>query len=330
MDSLGGLFIGGDICDTCKKEGGYALQFCRDCEIRLCSACQIVHGRIPILKDHRLVSQEEGWALSSAKSNAVKTCSEHPYRDITLYCTDCEQAICSKCTSQHKRHGIEDIELETATTFTVTCTIKGQQCELDKLMQKVPRDSDQSWTFGEDTITISELHKILGKLSIDHIEQASSSKTSGGSGQGKSKSPRGPPEPTCINVPTHLSVFRKRLEPSRIFDDDSNDCPVSAIGFSSDTQGVTFVITAAGGAVQKYCYSNRKLKVWINHEKEGNPKHIVGVGGPAEQEPGPLGLWGRGPEGLLRGQLHGLHYNGTVQASPAGRHEEREGGGLLW
>lgn len=91
-------------CEVCKAES--VLMHCSSCHLKLCSDCVGKHLSSQNCKQHDI----EGFKY---RKNDVKlpVCPQHPSHNCSMYCDDCDEAVCSKCVaaSDHKRHRLDDI-----------------------------------------------------------------------------------------------------------------------------------------------------------------------------------------------------------------------------
>ena len=92
-----------------------AVVFCTICKY-ICSTCATRHKSVTDLKDHKMLSIDEGKNYQKYNSPLCPTHSDRPLA-LNMYCNDCEMSICSKCYSEsHMQHTfnyhLSEIELE--------------------------------------------------------------------------------------------------------------------------------------------------------------------------------------------------------------------------
>ena len=70
-----------------------SIEYCIQCQRRLCSECSHIHSSSPLLAKH--ITVKEVQPLS-------QTCKQHPTQHITAYCITCNEHLCSLCSFLHK------------------------------------------------------------------------------------------------------------------------------------------------------------------------------------------------------------------------------------
>ncbi|XP_038054649.1 E3 ubiquitin-protein ligase TRIM56-like [Patiria miniata] len=93
---------GSDIkCQNCDEEN-QAISRCADCDHFLCQECQKAHGRMTVMKSHKMYTLAElrsGEIVYKSKlRDEVPKCGKHPDQNLNVYCNTCEQVICLMCT----------------------------------------------------------------------------------------------------------------------------------------------------------------------------------------------------------------------------------------
>ncbi|XP_038054647.1 E3 ubiquitin-protein ligase TRIM71-like, partial [Patiria miniata] len=93
---------GSDIkCQNCDEEN-QAISRCADCDHFLCQECQKAHGRMTVMKSHKIYTLAElrsGEIVYKSKlRDEVPKCGKHPDQNLNVYCNTCEQVICLMCT----------------------------------------------------------------------------------------------------------------------------------------------------------------------------------------------------------------------------------------
>lgn len=90
------------ICDSC-NENQKAIKFCLDCSCNYCSTCLELHGKVPALRNHRLLDP------TSTKIKKLSTCNEHS-EPLNLFCEECKVAMCARCMAlTHNAHKFKHV-----------------------------------------------------------------------------------------------------------------------------------------------------------------------------------------------------------------------------
>ena len=74
-------------CDGCDAEFDVTW-FCKVCPASLCDTCKQRHESDRFLKRHTIVKRTGNVIRSLDVSKIIQPCSEHPEREITVYCKD--------------------------------------------------------------------------------------------------------------------------------------------------------------------------------------------------------------------------------------------------
>ena len=95
-------------CEKCKKSRT-ATKFCRDCGKFVCEKCVEMHSEWDEFSNHEVVSMEQVQSnvkqLVPPKKEVTLYCSQHPGKELDLYCETCGELICLHCTvKKHKDH----------------------------------------------------------------------------------------------------------------------------------------------------------------------------------------------------------------------------------
>ncbi|KAL8620540.1 hypothetical protein ACOMHN_066963 [Nucella lapillus] len=101
------------VCDTYR---GQAEVGCQECQKRLCPKCRHIHDQFAGASFHSLTAlgqdlSQEKKPASSKRSMGQRgvACQTHA-RDVTVYCRQCDEAVCSQChASSHRGHAIEKL-----------------------------------------------------------------------------------------------------------------------------------------------------------------------------------------------------------------------------
>ncbi|KAK7507437.1 hypothetical protein BaRGS_00001372 [Batillaria attramentaria] len=99
-------------CEVCDNSTA-STHACTECQKRLCLPCLQVHDQVAGAKYHNLISLERAGNQASATSTGSsrkKFCRAHRKQEFSLYCRQCQVAICSLChQAAHQDHTTEDI-----------------------------------------------------------------------------------------------------------------------------------------------------------------------------------------------------------------------------
>ncbi|XP_038054528.1 protein PML-like [Patiria miniata] len=107
---------GSDIkCQACDEEN-QATSRCMKCDHFLCQECQKAHGRMTVMKSHKiytLTQLRSGKIVYKSKlRDEVPKCCKHPDQNLNVYCNSCEQVICTTCSvlyhAQHSLTGLPE------------------------------------------------------------------------------------------------------------------------------------------------------------------------------------------------------------------------------
>ena len=97
-------------CDGCDTAFDVTW-FCKACPASLCNTCKQRHESDRFLRRHTVVKRTGHVIRSLDVSKIIQPCSEHPEKEITVYCKDCSVACCIMCIEEkHVRHEIIGIE----------------------------------------------------------------------------------------------------------------------------------------------------------------------------------------------------------------------------
>ncbi|CAC5416073.1 unnamed protein product [Mytilus coruscus] len=89
-------------CDACKTKDSGAVT-CQKCERTFCKACDTLHSKSKVLKDHTT------YPLEDVNLMQQRTCKIHPEMSLFLFCLKCQTAVCEICNmTAHKLHDTRD------------------------------------------------------------------------------------------------------------------------------------------------------------------------------------------------------------------------------
>ncbi|XP_066301765.1 tripartite motif-containing protein 2-like [Branchiostoma lanceolatum] len=90
------------LCETHVK----ASSMCVDCGKLLCDTCLKLHSKLPLAKDHDILSFEELRSKERRSRYHRKLyCRDHPDQVLAFYCDPCERLVCRDCTIVLHRPG---------------------------------------------------------------------------------------------------------------------------------------------------------------------------------------------------------------------------------
>ncbi|XP_038054623.1 E3 ubiquitin-protein ligase TRIM71-like [Patiria miniata] len=100
-------------CQACDEENK-ATSRCMDCDHFLCQECQKAHGRMTLMKSHKiytLAQLRSGETVYKSKlREEVPKCGKHPDQNLNVYCNSCEQVICTTCSVlDHAKHSLSGL-----------------------------------------------------------------------------------------------------------------------------------------------------------------------------------------------------------------------------
>ena len=95
-------------CNNCGKLG--TTKLCSECESLLYLQCSPSHHHSTSETSTDNPTAELGGAFGGLESIILESifCEKHPKNQMSLYCEDCTEAICTACMVNHKRHAILD------------------------------------------------------------------------------------------------------------------------------------------------------------------------------------------------------------------------------
>ncbi|XP_031343553.1 tripartite motif-containing protein 45-like isoform X2 [Photinus pyralis] len=106
------------LCDFCLNDV-LAIYRCTNCAYNLCDTCAEASARQKCSK-HEILHLDDARKRGISRVRRQIMCSEHPDRELEVFCSTCCQVICRDCTSaSHKGHMCE-LASRAAKSFTVT------------------------------------------------------------------------------------------------------------------------------------------------------------------------------------------------------------------
>ena len=104
-----------NICGACKTmdvERG-ASHYCKDCPVYLCDQCKDHHRKLPLTKNHRIVSESQVPVVTSTRGRpaTVIYCSCYKNEEVQYFCDGHQDAVCASCkNTKHYRCKVSRIQ----------------------------------------------------------------------------------------------------------------------------------------------------------------------------------------------------------------------------
>ena len=87
--------------------------FCKNCAASLCDACKTRHETDRFLSRHNIVPRTGQVIREHDSSKVTEPCPDHPTKEISGYCKDCDVPCCISCIAEkHRRHDVTTIEMK--------------------------------------------------------------------------------------------------------------------------------------------------------------------------------------------------------------------------
>ena len=139
-------------CGPCSYDGEKkdAIVYCLECEDYLCSSCKSTHRKLPVTRNHKVVSGSDMPRKSSSNTgrrsqNSFVKCSCNG-KDVTIYCEEHNEVICVDC-QRLKHRTCQTMSIDAAckqvklpSTEISLKTVQGLKEKVEKL--KADRNSD--------------------------------------------------------------------------------------------------------------------------------------------------------------------------------------------
>ena len=171
-------------CGPCSYDGEKkdAIVYCLECDDYLCSSCKSTHRKLPVTRNHKVVSGSAMPRKSSSNTgprsqNSFVKCSCNG-KDATIYCEEHNEVICVDC-QRLKHRTCQTMSIDAAckkvkltSTERILQTVQGLKEKVEKL--KADRNSDNE----ELEIQSSECRRKIKEFSqnlkqqIEKIEKA--------------------------------------------------------------------------------------------------------------------------------------------------------------
>jgi hypothetical protein len=115
-------------CDECatdeeeQEAKAVASKYCVQCQEKLCDGCAKLHSKIRMLRSHKLIDIDDVTELQNEdtfRASLPTTCQQHTDLTLTIYCNDCQTALCPTCFfTSHKQHACSSISDLAASSTT--------------------------------------------------------------------------------------------------------------------------------------------------------------------------------------------------------------------
>ena len=85
--------------------------YCVECQMKLCSQCELVHKAIKLTSSHKLIEIGDKLSIEAlCQSMPPSFCNHHKDEYVRIYCFDCMMVICMICYMDlHVKHKCSDI-----------------------------------------------------------------------------------------------------------------------------------------------------------------------------------------------------------------------------
>ena len=143
--------------------------FCLDCWEPLCDSCSGFHKKLKLTKNHTIkkITELSKDDVSQRRREMTSKCQMHKDQHVTLYCTDCNEAICHTCfVVSHKIHTVIDL-LEADKNFIeqITTLLNTLEVNSEKYSTQVLELNEQLQTFANwNKTTENEVQKSVSEL----------------------------------------------------------------------------------------------------------------------------------------------------------------------
>ena len=106
-------------CELCSDEGSdpveassLAVEYCIDCNQKLCARCSKMHRKAKVSKAHQVVDVKAKLDVNQITKNLAQiTCDLHDSESIKMYCYDCKVANCMICHMEcHQGHKCASVD----------------------------------------------------------------------------------------------------------------------------------------------------------------------------------------------------------------------------
>ncbi|XP_078575740.1 uncharacterized protein LOC144861644 [Branchiostoma floridae x Branchiostoma japonicum] len=103
-------------CQVCEGGQDGVKSWCADCALLLCKSCVGTHRKVPVTKDHEIVTQDVVKAKKGVdKVKRKRHCDKHKHQELVFYCESCNALVCTACTVVDHRPGKDHNPVEITT-----------------------------------------------------------------------------------------------------------------------------------------------------------------------------------------------------------------------
>ena len=103
------------ICGACQRKAEY---YCEDCSDCLCTPCKDYHKKLPVTKNHIIVSAGEALVNTTIRGrpSTVIYCRCNKQQEVQYYCDDHKEILCDLCkeTKHYKCLGTSTIQIKSS------------------------------------------------------------------------------------------------------------------------------------------------------------------------------------------------------------------------
>lgn len=181
-----------NICGPCKIDDvdRGASHYCKDCLHYLCDHCKDYHRKIPVLKNHCIVSGDQVPAATSTcgRPAIVVYCTCNKNQEVHHYCDDHQDIICDSCKhTKHYKCKVSTIQDKSSSYTrseidTVLSKIEALKDDYEKL-EKKRNDESQKMEMSKENCQKDikafrdEINAFLNDLEKNILEQLQSCKS---------------------------------------------------------------------------------------------------------------------------------------------------------
>ncbi|KAL3864025.1 hypothetical protein ACJMK2_005737 [Sinanodonta woodiana] len=156
-------------CDSCPYEGNSsrAISYCTTCKEALCLACDNLHKRNKVLRDHTVVNIHGLYTDPKLAVNlsVCVTCPEHVNKDFEFYCKSHRSMCCSECFYKVHRGCVDVFQLKNCSDKLLK--EKEANTVADRLKQlKVQLDQFKNENEGSFKKTEAELNDLTDAIDV--------------------------------------------------------------------------------------------------------------------------------------------------------------------
>ncbi|XP_077862044.1 E3 ubiquitin-protein ligase TRIM71-like [Saccoglossus kowalevskii] len=175
-------------CEICQEKT--ATHRCVDCPQFCCDVCVTIHGRIPALRSHEVLTIDEYKEKESRCYLMVQSkvfCSDHKDTYLEFYCDTCQVPVCLKCTivnhrvPEHVHRDLQEVADEYKTQLREMLgqlKVKEKQMEEEKATAVATREEIQNQCAAEKVKVMRRAQEVIErvkreeKMLIDALDES--------------------------------------------------------------------------------------------------------------------------------------------------------------